>query len=130
MKKVALITGITGQDGSYLAELLLKKGYKVHGIVRRTALEFEEHRIWRLRKIKNDLNLHAASLENYASLFKVVEKINPDEVYHLASQSYVANSFEDEFGQGSTFPQVVVDGKKLGGCVDTIKFLRENRIAK
>jgi len=106
MKKVALITGITGQDGSYLAELLLKKGYKVHGIVRRTALEFEEHRVWRLRKIKNDLNLHAASLENYASLFKVVEKINPDEVYHLASQSFVANSFEDEF---STF-NINIDG--------------------
>ena len=102
MKKVALITGITGQDGSYLAELLLKKGYKVHGIVRRAALEFEEHRLWRLRKIKNDLNLHAASLESYASLFKVVEKINPDEVYHLASQSYVANSFDDEFSTFNT----------------------------
>ena len=102
MKKVALITGITGQDGSYLAELLLKKGYKVHGIVRRAALEFEEHRLWRLRKIKNDLNLHAASLESYASLFKVVEKINPDEVYHLASQSYVTNSFDDEFSTFNT----------------------------
>ena len=102
MKKVALITRITGQDGSYLAELLLKKGYKVHGIVRRAALEFEEHRLWRLRKIKNDLNLHAASLESYASLFKVVEKINPDEVYHLASQSYVANSFDDEFSTFNT----------------------------
>ena len=102
MKKVALITGITGQDGSYLAELLLKKRYKVHGIVRRAALEFEEHRLWRLRKIKNDLNLHAASLESYASLFKVVEKINPDEVYHLASQSYVTNSFDDEFSTFNT----------------------------
>ena len=102
MKKIALITGITGQDGSYLAELLLKKGYKVHGIVRRAALEFEEHRLWRLRKIKKDLNLHAASLESYASLFKVVENINPDEVYHLASQSYVANSFEDEFSTFNT----------------------------
>ena len=102
MKKVALITGITGQDGSYLAELLLKKGYKVHGIVRRAALEFEEHRLWRLRKIKKDLNLHAASLESYASLFKIVENINPDEVYHLASQSYVSNSFDDEFSTFNT----------------------------
>ena len=102
MKKVALITGITGQDGSYLAELLLKKRYKVHGIVRRAALEFEEHRLWRLRKIKNDLNIHAASLESYASLFKVIEKINPDEVYHLAAQSYVTNSFEDEFSTFNT----------------------------
>ena len=102
MSKVALITGITGQDGSYLAELLLTKGYTVHGIVRRTALEFEEHKLWRLRKIKNDLNLCAGSLESYASLIKIVEKINPDEVYHLASQSFVTNSFEDEFSTFNT----------------------------
>ena len=102
MTKVALITGITGQDGSYLAELLLKKGYIVHGIVRRAALEFETHRLWRLRKIKKDLSLHSASLESYASLFRVVEKTKPDEVYHLASQSYVANSFEDEFSTFNT----------------------------
>ena len=70
MSKVALITGITGQDGSYLAELLLAKGYKVHGIIRRTASEFEEHKLWRLRKIKNNLNLCAGSLESYASLIK------------------------------------------------------------
>jgi len=100
MSKIALITGITGQDGSYLAELLLKKKYEVHGIVRRIALENEEHRLWRIRKIKNDIKLHSASLESYASLFNVCKKINPDEVYHLAAQSYVSNSFEDEF---STF---------------------------
>ena len=97
MSKVALITGITGQDGSYLAELLLKKGYKVHGIVRRVALEDENHRLWRLKKILNDITLHAGSLESYASLFKTVVKIKPDEVYHLAAQSYVGYSFEDEF---------------------------------
>ena len=97
MSKVALITGITGQDGSYLAELLLSKGYKVHGIVRRVALEDETHRIWRLKKILNDITLHAGSLESYASLFKTVIKIKPDEVYHLAAQSYVGYSFEDEF---------------------------------
>ena len=97
MSKVALITGITGQDGSYLAELLLNKGYKVHGIVRRVALEDETHRIWRLKKILNDITLHAGSLESYASLFKTVTKIKPDEVYHLAAQSYVGYSFEDEF---------------------------------
>ena len=102
MSKVALITGITGQDGSYLSELLLAKGYKVHGIIRRTASEFEEHKLWRLRKIKNNLNLCAGSLESYASLIKIVEKINPDEVYHLASQSYVSNSFEDEFSTFNT----------------------------
>ena len=96
MSKVALISGITGQDGSYLAEFLIKKGYKVYGIVRRAALEFESHRLWRIRKIKKNLNLCSGSLESYASIFKIVEKINPDEVYHLAAQSYVANSFDDE----------------------------------
>ena len=100
MSKVALITGITGQDGSYLAEFLLAKGYKVHGIVRRVALEDETHRLWRIRKILNKVVLHAGSLESYASLFNIILKIEPDEVYHLAAQSYVGYSFEDEF---STF---------------------------
>ena len=97
MSKVALITGITGQDGSYLAELLLGKGYEVHGIVRRVALEDETHRLWRIRKILNDVTLHAGSLESYASLFNIILKIKPNEVYHLAAQSYVGYSFEDEF---------------------------------
>ena len=97
MSKVALITGITGQDGSYLAELLLDKGYKVHGIVRRVALEDETHRLWRIRKILNDVTLHAGSLESYASLFNIILKIKPHEVYHLAAQSYVGYSIEDEF---------------------------------
>ncbi len=102
MSKVALITGITGQDGSYLSELLLSKGYEVHGIIRRVALEDENHRLWRIRKIKDDLILHAASLESYASIFKIVQKIKPDEVYHLAAQSYVGYSFEDEFSTLNT----------------------------
>ena len=97
MSKVALITGITGQDGSYLAELLLSKGYEVHGIVRRVALEDESHRLWRIKKILDDVILHAGSLESYASLFNIILKIEPDEVYHLAAQSYVGYSFEDEF---------------------------------
>ena len=97
MSKVALITGITGQDGSYLAELLLSKGYKVHGIVRRVALEDEIHRLWRIRKILNNVTLHAGSLESYASLFNIILKIKPQEVYHLAAQSFVGYSFEDEF---------------------------------
>ena len=100
MSKVALITGITGQDGSYLAELLLSKGYKVHGIVRRVALEDEQHRLTRIKHILKDINLHAGSLESYATLFNIILKIKPDEIYHLAAQSYVAYSFEDEF---STF---------------------------
>jgi len=102
MSKVALITGITGQDGSYLAELLLSKGYKVHGIVRRVALEDETHRLWRILKILDDITLHAGSLESYASLCKICLKIKPDEVYHLAAQSYVGYSFEDEFSTLNT----------------------------
>ena len=96
MKK-ALITGITGQDGSYLAELLLKRGYEVHGIVRRVALEDADNRMWRLRDILKDIHLHSGSLESFPSLFQIVEKIRPHEVYHLASQSFVSYSFEDEF---------------------------------
>ena len=97
MSKVALITGISGQDGSYLAELLLNKGYKVHGIVRRVAMEDKIHRLWRIRNIRDDITLHSASLESYASLFNIIHKIKPNEVYHLAAQSYVSYSFEDEF---------------------------------
>jgi GDPmannose 4,6-dehydratase len=96
MKK-ALITGITGQDGSYLAEFLLEKGYEVHGIVRRVAFEDPVHRMWRVRHIMDCITIHSASLENYASIFNVVESIKPDECYHLAAQSYVSYSFEDEF---------------------------------
>jgi GDPmannose 4,6-dehydratase len=97
MRKVALITGINGQDGSYLAELLLSKGYTVHGIVRRVALEYPQHRLARLEPILSQLTLHAASLESAASLLKVVEETQPDECYHLAAQSFVSYSFEDEF---------------------------------
>src|SRR4029453_6160972 len=96
MKK-ALITGITGQDGSYLAELLLERGYEVHGIVRRVAIEDPEHRLWRIRHILDKLILHAGSLESFASVFNVVNTVQPDEIYHLAAQSFVSYSFEDEF---------------------------------
>ena len=102
MPKIALISGITGQDGSYLAEFLLDKGYEVHGIVRRVALEDETHRLWRIRNILNDITIHAASLESFASIFKIIHKIYPDEVYHLAAQSYVSHSFEDEFSTLNT----------------------------
>ena len=101
MKK-ALITGITGQDGSYLAEFLLDKGYEVHGTIRRVAIEDPEHRLWRLRHILDKLVLHAASLESFASIFNVVNTVQPDEIYHLAAQSFVSYSFEDEFSTIST----------------------------
>ena len=102
MKKVALITGITGQDGSYLSELLLSKGYEVHGIVRRVALENETRRLWRLRKILDDITLHSGSVDSYARLFNIFQKVKPDEVYHLSAQSYVGYSFEDEFSTLNT----------------------------
>ena len=102
MTKTALITGITGQDGAYLSELLLSKKYKVHGLVRRVALEDKTHRLWRLRNILNKINLHAASLESYASIVKIIQKIKPHEVYHLGAQSYVSYSFEDEFSTINT----------------------------
>ena len=97
MKKRALITGITGQDGSYLAEFLIKKGYEVHGIVRRVALENQNHRLWRLKKIIKKINLHSGSMESYASIFKIFNRVKPHEFYHLAAQSYVDYSFADEF---------------------------------
>jgi len=102
MKKKVLITGITGQDGAYLSRFLLKKGYEVHGIVRRVALEDPDHRLWRLRGILDKIILHPGSMESYASIFKIVEKIKPDECYHLAAQSFVSYSFEDEFSTINT----------------------------
>jgi len=93
----ALISGITGQDGSYLAEFLLEKGYEVHGIVRRVAIEDPEHRLTRLDGIRSRIKLHAASLESYASIHQVVARAEPHECYHLAAQSFVSYSFDDEF---------------------------------
>jgi GDPmannose 4,6-dehydratase len=98
--KRALITGITGQDGSYLAELLLEKGYEVHGLVRRVAIEDPEHRLGRIKHLHGQIQLHPASLESYPSIFSAVREVRPDECYHLAAQSFVSYSFEDEF---STF---------------------------
>ena len=96
MKKV-LISGIAGQDGSYLAELLLEKGYEIHGIVRRVAVEDNEKRLSRITSILNKIHIHGATLENYPSIYKVVNEVKPDECYHLAAMSFVKYSFEDEF---------------------------------
>jgi len=102
MSKRALITGITGQDGSYLAEFLLSKGYEVHGAVRRVALEDPEHRLLRLSAARNQILLHAASLESFASVYQLVAKVQPEECYHLAAQSFVSYSFDDEFSTLNT----------------------------
>ena len=97
MTKTALITGITGQDGSYLAEHLLSLGYEVHGIVRRVALEAPEGRFTRILHLLDRLVLHPASLESYPSLFHIFSRHKFDECYHLAAQSFVAESFSDGF---------------------------------
>ena len=102
MGKKALITGITGQDGSYLAELLLKKKYQVHGLIRRVAAEDKTHRLWRLKHLLNDIILHPASLESYASIVKLIQKIKPTEIYHLGAQSYIDYAFKDEFSTINT----------------------------
>ncbi len=104
--KRALITGITGQDGSYLSELLLEQGYEVHGLVRRVALEDPEHRLTRLSGVLDRIHLHAGSLESYSSLFNVINQLRPQELYHLAAQSFVSYSFDDAF---STF-RTNIDG--------------------
>jgi GDPmannose 4,6-dehydratase len=101
-KKIALITGITGQDGSYLAEFLLKRKYEVHGIIRRVAMEDQDHRLWRIKQILNKINIHSATLESYASLVKIISVVKPTELYHLGAQSFVSYSFQDEFSTLNT----------------------------
>jgi GDPmannose 4,6-dehydratase len=96
MSRRALITGISGQDGSYLAEFLLDKGYEVHGVVRRVALEDPHHRLRNLEAVRHRLQLHAASLYSYSSLAPLITRIKPDECYHLAAESFVNYSFDEE----------------------------------
>ena len=102
MTKKALITGITGQDGSYLAEHLLSLGYEVHGLVRRVALEDPQRRFTRISQLLDRVTLHPASLESYPSIFNVVSRNSFDECYHLAAQSFVAESFADGFSTMNT----------------------------
>src|SRR5258708_17902453 len=90
MQKRALITGITGQDGSYLAEFLLKKGYKVYGTVRRLSTPNMEN----IRHIQDDIELLSADLLDQTSLTEAIEQSKPDELYNLAAQSFVKASFD------------------------------------
>ena len=96
--KIALITGITGQDGAYLAEFLLDKGYEVHGIKRRTSL-FNTDRIDHLYQDPHDKKprffLHHGDLTDSTSLIRIIQEVQPDEIYNLAAQSHVAVSFEE-----------------------------------
>mgnify|MGYP000291757148 FL=1 len=120
MNKVALITGITGQDGSYLAELLLKKGYEVHGIKRR-ASSFNTERIDHLYQSphvdKRKFVLHYGDLSDSMSLVRIIKQIEPDEIYNLGAQSHVAVSFET--------PEYTADTVGIGALriLDSIRLL-------
>ena len=119
MKKKALITGITGQDGSYLAEFLLEKGYEVHGIKRRTSL-FNTDRIDHIYQGPHETDrnfiLHHGDLTDSSSLIHIIEKVKPDEIYNLAAQSHVAVSFEE--------PEYTANSDALG----TLRLLEAIRI--
>lgn len=120
MKK-ALITGVTGQDGSYLAELLLEKGYEVHGIKRRTSL-FNTDRIDHLYQDPHDLRqqfiLHHGDLTDSTSIIRIIQQVQPDEIYNLAAQSHVAVSFEE--------PEYTANSDALGA----LRILEAIRILK
>ena len=118
--KRALVTGITGQDGAYLAELLLAKGYEVHGIKRRTSL-FNTARIDHLYKDPHESDnrfvLHHGDMTDSSSLLRILQQVQPDEVYNLAAQSHVAVSFEE--------PEYTADSDGLGALrlVEGIRIL-------
>ena len=129
MLKKALITGVTGQDGSYLAEFLLKKKYEVHGIVRRSS-SFNRGRIEHLLKSYDmaalkKLNLHYGDMTDTPSLNKLLSEVEPDEVYNLAAQSHVAVSFEtpEYTGQADAIgPLRILDTIKSCGLGETCRF--------
>src|SRR3982075_2935740 len=118
-KKTALITGLTGQDGAYLAELLLTKGYSVHGIKRRTSLintDRIDHIYHDPHEKGFDFTLHHGDLTDSSSLIRIVEEVQPDEIYNLAAQSHVAVSFEE--------PEYTANSDALG----TLRMLEAIRI--
>lgn len=110
--KIALITGISGQDGSYLAELLLNEGYEVHGIIRRSSTINTD----RIDHIFNEINLHYGDLTDTSNLMRIIQQVNPDEIYNLGAQSHVKVSFD--------VPEYTADVDALG----TIRILEAVRI--
>ena len=117
--KRALITGITGQDGSYLAEFLLEKGYEVHGIIRRSSVDYRE-RIVHLEGVSN-FHLHYADLGDSMSMVQVVNKVSPDEIYNLAAQSHVKVSFDS--------PEFTADVDAVG-VLRILEAVRQSRLEK
>ncbi len=115
MQKIALITGITGQDGSYLAELLVEKGYEVHGVIRR-ASSFNTERIDSVIANSDNIHLHYGDLTDSSNLIRLVKEIQPDEIYNLGAMSHVAVSFES--------PEYVADVDGMG----TMRLLEAIRI--
>lgn len=113
MKKTALITGITGQDGSFLAELLLQKGYKVHGIIRRVSSTNTQ----RIDHIISNITLHYGDMTDFSSFVQIIKSIQPDEIYNLAAQSHVKVSFE--------LPEYTAEVDALG----TVRLLEAIRVA-
>lgn len=120
MKKVALITGVTGQDGAYLSEFLLNKGYEVHGIKRRSSL-FNTDRIDHLfeghHNKKNDFYLHYGDMTDSMNLTRIIAEIKPDEIYNLAAMSHVHVSFET--------PEYTANADGIGTLriLDAVRFL-------
>ena len=122
MSKKALITGVTGQDGSYLAEFLLEKGYEVHGVIRRSSVDYRE-RIAHLEGIDN-FHLHYGDLGDSMSILDVVSKVRPDEIYNLAAQSHVQVSFDaPEFTADVDAVGVlrILEAVRLCGLADTCR---------
>ena len=123
-KKVAIVTGITGQDGSYLAELLLKKGYVVHGVVRKSS-SFNTSRIDHLYvdpHNKTNLFLHHGDLTDSNSIYNIINKVRPDEIYNLGAQSHVGVSFEN--------PEFTAEVSGIGTLriLEAIRFLKMKKI--
>lgn len=118
--KVALITGITGQDGSYLAELLVEKGYEVHGLIRR-ASSYNTSRIDQLCNSQGNITLHYGDLSDSSNLIRLVKEIQPDEIYNLAAMSHVAVSFES--------PEYTADVDALG-TLRLLEAIRTNGLEK
>lgn len=125
MSKKALITGVTGQDGSYLAELLLEKGYDVHGMVRRSSTE-KRDRIDHLNGNPN-FHLHYGDLADSLSLVKIIGEVRPDEIYNLAAQSHVQVSFDvPEYTADVVATGVlrVLEAVRICGLEKTCRFIR------